>query len=163
MGPLNNQHTAEKVDRHLNDARDKGAEILTGGGRAGNFPTDLYYQPTVIDKVSTDMLLNREETFGPVAPVLTFSDMEEAIAMTNDNDLGLVSGIFTQSMERAIYMGEQIETGIVNINEVCTYWEPHTPFGGHSTKRSGVGRLGGKYTILEMSQIKTMVLDANVG
>jgi succinate-semialdehyde dehydrogenase/glutarate-semialdehyde dehydrogenase len=123
----------------------------------------LYYQPTVIDNVSTDMLLNREETFGPVAPVLIFSDMEEAIAMTNDNDLGLVAGIFTQSMERAIYMGEQIETGIVNINEVCTYWEPHTPFGGYSTKRSGVGRLGGKYTIQEMSQIKTMVLDTNVG
>jgi succinate-semialdehyde dehydrogenase/glutarate-semialdehyde dehydrogenase len=163
MGPLNNQHTAEKVDRHLNDARDKGAEILTGGGRARDFPTDLYYQPTVIDNVSTDMLLNREETFGPVAPVLIFSDMEEAIAMTNDNDLGLVAGIFTQSMERAIYMGEQIETGIVNINEVCTYWEPHTPFGGYSTKRSGVGRLGGKYTIQEMSQIKTMVLDTNAG
>ena len=159
MGPLNNQHTAEKVDRHLQDARNKGAEILVGGSRAEDFPTNLYYQPTVIDGVSTDMLLNREETFGPVAPVLTFSDMDEAIAMTNDNDLGLVAGIFTQSMEKAIYMAEQIETGIVNINEVCTYWQPHTPFGGYSTKRSGVGRLGGKYTIEEMSQIKTIVLD----
>lgn len=160
MGPLNNQHTAEKVDRHLQDARDKGAEILVGGGRAPDFPTDLYYQPTVIDRVSSDMLLNREETFGPVAPVLTFSDMEEAIAMANDNDLGLVAGVFTQSMERAIYMGERIEAGIVNINEVCTYWQPHTPFGGYSGKRSGVGRLGGKYTIEALSQIKSLVLDA---
>jgi succinate-semialdehyde dehydrogenase/glutarate-semialdehyde dehydrogenase len=161
MGPLNNQHTARKVDRHVNDAREKGAEILVGGGRAQNFPTDLYYQPTVIDRVTPDMLLNREETFGPVAPVITFSDMEEAIAITNDNELGLVAGVFTQSMERAIYMAEQIEAGIVNINEVCTYWQPHTPFGGYSTKRSGVGRLGGKYTIEEMSQIKTLVMDVH--
>lgn len=159
MGPLNNHHTADKVDRHLQDAREKGAEILFGGGRADEFPTTLYYQPTVIDNVNPDMLLNREETFGPVAPVLTFSDLDEAISLANDNDLGLVAGVFTSSMDRAIYFGEQLETGIVNINEVCTYWQPHTPFGGHSTKRSGVGRLGGKYTIMEMSQLKTVVLD----
>lgn len=161
MGPLNNPPNAEKVDRHLADAREKGGEILIGGGRAPDFPTDLYYQPTVIDRVTPDMLLNRAETFGPVAPVLTFSDADEAIALTNDNELGLVAGVFTGSMERAVYMAEQIETGIVNVNEVCTYWQPHTPFGGYSTKRSGVGRLGGKYTILEMSQIKTIVLDVD--
>jgi succinate-semialdehyde dehydrogenase/glutarate-semialdehyde dehydrogenase len=113
----------------------------------------------VIDRVTPDMLLNCEETFGPVAPVLTFSDLDEAVALTNDNELGLVAGVFTKSMDKAIYLGEHLETGIVNINEVCTYWQPHTPFGGHSTKRSGVGRLGGKYTILEMSQLKTLVLD----
>lgn len=162
MGPLNNTHTADKVDRHLQDAREKGAEILYGGGRADGFPTRLYYQPTVIDRVTPDMLLNREETFGPVAPVLTFSDIDEAIALANDNDLGLVAGVFTSSMSKAIYFGEQLEAGIVNINEVCTYWQPHTPFGGYSGKRSGVGRLGGKYTIMEMSQIKTLVLDARL-
>jgi succinate-semialdehyde dehydrogenase/glutarate-semialdehyde dehydrogenase len=159
MGPLNNHHTADKVDRHLQDAVDRGAEILFGGGRADGFATNLYYRPTVIDRVTPDMLLNREETFGPVAPVLTFSDLDEAIALANDNELGLVAGVFTRSLGRAIYFGEQLETGIVNINEVCTYWQPHTPFGGHSAKRSGVGRLGGKYTIMEMSQLKTLVLD----
>ncbi len=159
MGPLNNHHTADKVDRHLQDARDRGAEILVGGGRADGFPTTLYYRPTVIDRVKPDMLLNREETFGPVAPVLTFSDLDEAIALANDNEYGLVAGVFTRSLDRAIYFGERLETGIVNINEVCTYWQPHTPFGGYSTKHSGVGRLGGKYTIMEMSQLKTLVLD----
>jgi acyl-CoA reductase-like NAD-dependent aldehyde dehydrogenase len=160
MGPLNNRPGIDKVERHLQDAREKGAEILFGGARAADFPTDLFYQPTVVDRVSADMLLNREETFGPVAAVLSFADMEEAIAITNDNDVGLVAGVFTQSMERAIYMAEQIEAGIVNINEVCTYWQPHTAFGGFSTRRhSGVGRLGGKYTIESMSQIKTLVLD----
>lgn len=159
MGPLNNEHTAAKVDRHLQDARDKGAEILTGGGRAEGFPTGLYYRPTVVDGVKPDMLLNREETFGPVAPVLTFSDLDEVVELANDSDLGLVAGVFTQNMHRAMYLGERLETGIVNINEVPTYWQPHTPFGGHSAKRSGVGRLGGKYTILEMSQLKTLVFD----
>jgi acyl-CoA reductase-like NAD-dependent aldehyde dehydrogenase len=159
MGPLNNQPNAQKVDRHLKDAIEKGAEILAGGGRAEGYPTDLYYQPTVIDRVQENMLLNLEETFGPVAPVLTFADIDEAIAMTNNNDLGLVAGVFTRSLDKAMYVAEQIETGIVNINEVCTYWQPHTPFGGHSTKRSGIGRLGGKYTIMEMSQIKTLVMD----
>jgi acyl-CoA reductase-like NAD-dependent aldehyde dehydrogenase len=159
MGPLNNQPNAQKVDRHLKDALEKGAEILVGGGRAEGYPTDLYYQPTVIDRVQEDMLLNLQETFGPVAPVLTFSDIDEAISMTNNNELGLVAGVFTRSLEKAMYVAEQIETGIVNINEVSTYWQPHTPFGGHSTKRSGIGRLGGKYTIMEMSQIKTLVMD----
>ena len=162
MGPLNNERTAAKVDRHLEDAREKGAEILTGGGRAEGFPTDLYYRPTVVDGVNKDMMLNREETFGPVAAVLTFSDLDEVVEMANDSELGLVAGVFTQDMGRAMYLGERLETGIVNINEGPTYWQPHTPFGGHSAKRSGVGRLGGKYTIMEMSQLKTLVFDVRI-
>ena len=100
-----------------------------------------------------------QHRLGWVAAVLTFSDIDEAITLTNDNELGLVAGVFTRSMDKAIYLGEQIEMGIVNINEVSTYWQPHTPFGGYSGKRSGVGRLGGKYTILEMSQVKTLVMN----
>ncbi len=159
MGPLNNEHTAAKVDRHIADARDKGAEILTGGSRSDRFQTSLYYQPTVVDGVRADMLFNREETFGPVAPVLTFSDLDEVVELANDSELGLVAGVFTQDMRRAMYLGERLETGIVNINEGPTYWQPHTPFGGYSGKRSGTGRLGGKYTIMEMSQLKTLVFD----
>lgn len=159
MGPMNNEHTAAKVDRHLQDARDKGAEILTGGGRAEGYPSALFYWPTVVGGVKADMLLNREETFGPVAPILTFSDTDELIELANDSELGLVAGLFTRDMGRAMHLAERLETGIVNINEVPTYWQPHTPFGGHSAKRSGVGRLGGKYTIMEMSQLKTVVFD----
>lgn len=159
MGPLNNAATVAKVDLHLRDAVDHGAEIRAGGGRADGFQTDLYYQPTVVDRVKPDMLLNREETFGPVLPVLTFSQIEEAIDLANGNDLGLVAGVFTQDLRRASYMAERLHVGIVNINEVPTYWQSHTPFGGYSGKRSGVGRLGGKYTVLEMSQLKTIVID----
>ena len=163
MGPLNNEATASKVDEHLADARDKGAKIVSGGKRASGFPTKLYYEPTVIDEVKANMLLNVEETFGPVAPIISFADHEEAIELANNNELGLVSGIFTSDLRKAIYFGEKLETGNVNVNEVSSYWQIHSPFGGYSGKRSGIGRLGGKYTIMEMTQIKTIVLDiANV-
>jgi succinate-semialdehyde dehydrogenase/glutarate-semialdehyde dehydrogenase len=159
MGPLNNEHTAEKVDRHLEDAREQGADIHLGGSRASDFPTSLFYHPTVLSGVTRDMKIFREETFGPVAAVISFSDIDEAIDLANDTDLGLVAGVFTADPKLAEYMGEQLEAGIVNINDVPTYWQPHTPFGGYTGKRSGVGRLGGKYTIMEMSQIKTLVYD----
>lgn len=160
MGPLNNEHTAAKVDRHLDDARQHGATVVVGGERDSGFPTRLFYRPTVVTGVTRDMQVFREETFGPVATLISFSHIEEAIELANDTDLGLVAGVFTADPELAGYIGEELEAGIVNINEVPTYWQPHTPFGGFSGKRSGVGRLGGKYTIMEMSQIKTLVYGA---
>lgn len=162
MGPLNNEATAAKVDRHLEGAVGAGARVLAGGERAGGFQTDLYYRPTVIDGVTRDMAIFREETFGPVAAVTTFSEIDEAIELANDNELGLVAGAFTRDPRLAGFVGEQLQAGIVNINDTPTYWQPHTPFGGYSGKRSGVGRLGGKYTIMEMSQLKTIVHDTSL-
>jgi succinate-semialdehyde dehydrogenase/glutarate-semialdehyde dehydrogenase len=163
MGPLNNEHTARKVDRHLDDAREKGAEVHVGGSRASDFPTSLFYRPTVVSGVTRAMSIFSEETFGPVATVISFADIDEAIDLANATDLGLVAGVFTADLRLAGYVAEQLEAGIVNINDVPTYWQPHTPFGGYSGKRSGVGRLGGKYTIMEMSQIKTLVYNNRDG
>jgi succinate-semialdehyde dehydrogenase/glutarate-semialdehyde dehydrogenase len=163
MGPLNNEPTAAKVDRHIADARHRGARLLAGGARAAAFPTDLYYEPTVVDGVTPDMAIFREETFGPVAAVTTFSQVDEAIELANATDLGLVAGAFTSDPRLAGLVAERLQAGIVNINDVPTYWQPHTPFGGFSGKRSGVGRLGGKYTIMEMSQVKTLVYDTRLG
>lgn len=163
MGPLNNAHTADKVDRHLADARDRGARVLVGGERDPGFPTPLYYRPTIVDGLTPEMLLFREETFGPVAGLVGFADVDEAVALANDNALGLIAGVFTTDPSRAREVAARLQVGIVNVNETATYWEPHTPFGGYSGKRSGVGRLGGKYTILEMSQTKTIVLDHGGG
>ena len=157
MGPLNNAPTADKVDRHIADATSRGARVLAGGRRAPGHATDLYYEPTVIDGITPEMLIFREETFGPVAAVMTFRDVDEAIDLANDTDLGLVAGAFTSDPALAAYAGERLQAGIVNINDVPTYWQPHTPFGGFTGKRSGIGRLGGKYTIMEMSQVKTIV------
>lgn len=159
LGPLNNERPAQLMDRHLEDARAKGARILTGGHREDGFPTALYYPATVVDGVQPAMLLNLEETFGPVAPVLTIEDDDEAVAVANSAPSGLVAALFTRDLGRAFRIAERLAAGIVNINESTAYWQPHTPFGGYSGKASGVGRLGGRYTLQEMSQIKTLVID----
>jgi succinate-semialdehyde dehydrogenase/glutarate-semialdehyde dehydrogenase len=159
LGPLNNERPARLMDRHLEDALRKGARVLVGGHREDGFPTNLYYSATVVDGVRPDMLLNLEETFGPIAPVLTFDNEDEAVAMANSAPSGLVAALFTRDLGHAFRIAERLQAGIVNINESTAYWQPHTPFGGYSGKASGVGRLGGKYTLLEMSQIKTLVLD----
>lgn len=162
MGPLNNEATAAKVDRHLEQALAAGARVLAGGGRSSEHATALYYHPTVVDGVTREMDIFREETFGPVAAVTTFREIDEAIELANDNELGLVAGAFTRDPRLARHVGERLQAGIVNINDTPTYWQPHTPFGGYSGKRSGVGRLGGKYTIMEMSQLKTVVYDTSL-
>ncbi|MCP9485295.1 MAG: aldehyde dehydrogenase family protein [Gaiellaceae bacterium MAG52_C11] len=163
MGPVANEPTAAKMDSHLEDARERGAEIVFGGARAGGFPTSLYYEPTVLDGVTTAMRLNVEETFGPVAPVLTFSDEDEALAWANSAPFGLNGSVFTRDIGRALRVAEKLQTGTVNINETSAYWQPHTPAGGFTGKKSGMGRIGGIYTLLEMTQVKTITIDIEEG
>ena len=159
MGPVANEPTASKVDRHLDDASSKGATVLTGGTRAEGFPTRLYYRPTVVDGVTPEMLVHGEETFGPVAAVATFGDEDEALRWANEAPLGLVGSVFTRDLARAVRVAEALQCGVVNINETSAYWQPHTPFGGFTGKQSGIGRIGGKYTLLEMTQLKTITMD----
>ena len=159
MGPLNNETVAEKMDRHVRDAVDGGATLLHGGSRVANMPTDLYYEPTVIDGVTPEMVVNHEETFGPIAPILTFSTYDEAIEMANAIDLGLSSGVFTNNIETMYYFVDRIETGLVNVNAGSANWEIHTPIGGYSGKHSGVGRIGGRFTLEELSQLKTVIVN----
>jgi acyl-CoA reductase-like NAD-dependent aldehyde dehydrogenase len=159
LGPLNNPGVAEKTDRHIQDSLQKGAVLLCGGERAPEFGSKLYYQPTVIDRVSPDMQFNKEETFGPVAPVMVASSDEEALAWANNSSYGLVASLWTSDMKRAFHFAESLRTGIVNVNETSDYWEPHIPFGGMSGKQSGIGRIGGRHTLEEMSDLKTIVLD----
>lgn len=159
MGPLNNQAVAAKTDRHLEDSVARGSRVVVGGGRAAGFRTDLFYEPTVIDGIHEESLLNREETFGPVAPIIAVADDEEAVRIANAGSLGLVSAVFTADIRRAYLFAERLQTGIVNVNDTSNYWELHIPFGGVSGKRSGIGRLGGKHTIMSMSDLRTMCLD----
>jgi acyl-CoA reductase-like NAD-dependent aldehyde dehydrogenase len=159
MGPLANEPTASKMDDHVADAVAHGAEVLAGGTRGDGFPTRLYYEPTVIDRVPPSAKLNLEETFGPVAPVITFTDEEEALAWANASPLGLLGSVFTRDIGRAIRVAERMQTGAVNVNETSAYWQPHTPVGGFAGKRSGIGRIGGMYTLLEMTQVKMIAID----
>ena len=162
MGPLNNEGVAKKMDEHLADAAQKGATVVTGGRRAEGFPTALYYEPTVVDGVPPESLFNHEETFGPVAPVISTEDLDEAIAVANSCGLGLCCSVYTSNVSKAFYCAEQLECGVVNVNESAAYWDGRIPFGGYSGKGSGVGRLGGKETILSMTQLKSMVMDVRM-
>ncbi|MFO7292841.1 MAG: aldehyde dehydrogenase family protein [Acidimicrobiia bacterium] len=140
MGPLNNRPTAEKMDRHIEDAADRGAEILMGGSRASGFPTDLYYEFTVIDRVPEDSLVAREESFGPVVPILTVPDDEEAVALANRSHLGLQAAVFTNDLSKAWWYADRIRSGTVVVNDSTDFWETFQPFGGAAGTDTGWGR-----------------------
>jgi acyl-CoA reductase-like NAD-dependent aldehyde dehydrogenase len=159
VGPLNNEPTAEKMDAHLEDAVGKGAEIVLGGSREDGRPTSLYYQPTVVDGVGTDTLINRDETFGPIVPLITVSGDDEALTVANDSYLGLQAAVYTKSLRRAFGYLDNLRVGNVVVNDSTDYWEAHEPFGGASGTRTGWGRIGGRYTMLDMTDLKTAVLD----
>lgn len=152
MGPLNNEPSAQKVDSHVKDARDRGAKFLYGGHRQ-----KLFHEPTLIDEVTQEMLVFKEETFGPVAPVTTFSTMDEAIELANATPYGLTSAAFTSSLRRAFLLAEGIKSGCVNINETTNYWEQQAPFGGN--KKSGLGRELSKWIMDDLTDTKTVTFD----
>jgi acyl-CoA reductase-like NAD-dependent aldehyde dehydrogenase len=159
VGPMNNEPTAQKMDRHLEDALEKGATIVAGGERDSDRPTNLYYQPTIVDGVGLDTLINRDETFGPIVPVISVSGDDEALAVANDSYLGLQAAVYTKSLKRAFRYLDNLQVGNVVVNDSTDYWEAHEPFGGASGTRSGWGRIGGRYTMLDMTDLKTAVLD----
>jgi succinate-semialdehyde dehydrogenase/glutarate-semialdehyde dehydrogenase len=159
MGPLNNAEVAERVERHLGDARQQGCEILVGGGRASGFPTDLYYELTLIDGVGTETLLFRDESFGPVLPITPFRDDEHAIGLANDSHLGLQAAVFTSSLKRAFTFIDRLRVGNVVVNDTTDYWESMEPFGGASGTRTGWGRVGGKWGLMDMTDLRTAVID----
>ena len=161
MGPMNNTPVLEKTERHLADAVQKGARVVFGGKRAANQATKMYFEPTVIDNVSTTMLLNKEETFGPVVPVITVTEYDEAIALANGTGYGLQMAVFTRDIDKAFYFAERLRSGNVVINDTTDYWEAHEPFGGGGGTRSGYGRLGGRFTFEDMTHLKTVALHVN--
>jgi succinate-semialdehyde dehydrogenase/glutarate-semialdehyde dehydrogenase len=158
VGPMNNEPTAAKMDRHLEDAVDKGAEVVLGGSRSSGRPTELYYEPTVVTGVGLDTLINREETFGPIVPLISVGSDEEALAAANDSHLGLQAAVYTSSLSRAFRYLDNLRVGNVVVNDSTDYWEAHEPFGGASGTQTGWGRIGGRYTMLDMTDLKTVVL-----
>jgi succinate-semialdehyde dehydrogenase/glutarate-semialdehyde dehydrogenase len=158
MGPLNNAPTAEKMDRHVADALERGAELVVGGARAEGFPTDLYWQPTVLDAVTEEMEVATEETFGPVVPVMRISSDEEALQIANASPYGLLTAVWTRDLARGLRFAEAVDAGWVNVNESTNYWESHLPFGGRAGSSSGVGRVGGSQVLEAFTEPKTVVL-----
>lgn len=136
LGPVALASVLEKTERHVRDAVSKGARVLTGGE-----PRGLYYPPTVIVDVDSSMEIAREETFGPVAPIIRFDERDEAVEIGNATRYGLQAAVFTSSLEGAWYVAEGLDCGTVHVNEATNHWELLAPFGG--MKQSGVGRLLG--------------------
>lgn len=149
IGPLIDEEAIKKVEKHVEDAKAKGAKIVSGGVR--HEKGDLFYTPTVILEATEDMLCMTEETFGPVAPIATFKTEEEVIERANDTDFGLAAYVFTKDLSRAFRMSEALEYGIVGVNDGIPS-TPQAPFGG--MKESGNGREGGYYGIEEFLEIK---------
>jgi succinate-semialdehyde dehydrogenase/glutarate-semialdehyde dehydrogenase len=157
MGPQNNMAVVEKMTMHLKDATSRGARILAGGNRP-KLP-GFFYEPTVLVDFPIDSLVNKEETFGPIAPIASFKNDEQAWEYVNACEFGLVSAVFTQDVNRAWHWAENLRTGITTINDFSNYWELHIPFGGMSGTQSGLGRIGGRHTIEFMTDLKTIAFN----
>jgi acyl-CoA reductase-like NAD-dependent aldehyde dehydrogenase len=158
LGPLNNEQTAQKMDRHVADALERGAELVGGGSRAEGFPTRLYYRPTVIGGVTEEMEVAREETFGPVVPITTIRDEAEALQAINSSPYGLLTAVWTRDLARGLRFAESARAGWVNINASSNHWESHLPFGGGAGSQSGVGRVGGRYSMETFTELKTIIM-----
>lgn len=158
LGPLNNETVAVKMDAHMADARERGFDILLGGKRSTDFPTDLYYEFTVVDNVSEDSLLSKEESFGPVLPIIVGQDDDDILRIANSDALGLQSAVFTQNMKTAFRFMEEMQTGQVVVNDSNGWWDINMPFGGAGGKGTGWGRIGGVHTLLDMTDLRTGVI-----
>lgn len=157
IGPLVDQASLDKVDRQVRDAVDKGATVVTGGQRLHDGPLadGFFYAPTVLTGVTDQMVIYREETFGPVAPVIVFDDEDEVLAMANDTEYGLASYVYTNDLGRAYRSIEKLRFGIVGVNDINPTGAA-APFGG--VKSSGLGREGGQDGILEYLDTKLVGL-----
>ena len=153
QGPLIDEKAVAKVEEHIADALAKGGRIALGGKRHALGGT--FFEPTIVTHVTPEMLVAREETFGPIAPIFGFADEQQAIRMANDTEFGLASYFYTRDLARAWRVAEGLEYGIVGLNTGLISTEV-APFGG--VKESGIGREGSKYGILDYTELKYLCI-----
>lgn len=151
IGPMVDSQGCKKVLSHIDDALSRGATLLTGGGSLGG----LFIQPTVLTEVTENMLIMREETFGPVAPLIVFDHTGEVVAAANDSPYGLAAYLWTQNLTRAYLVAEALDYGMVGINDGAPS-TANAPFGG--VKDSGLGREGGRWGLQEYLDVKFVSL-----
>jgi vanillin dehydrogenase len=147
IGPLVNRSALERVSELVDDARAKGAEILSGGEAEG-----ACYPPTVVKGVTPEMRLYSEESFGPVLAVMAVDSPDEAVAMANDSEYGLAAAVFGRDVPAALEIAQRIESGICHVNDTTVHDEPQMPFGG--VKASGFGRFGGRAALEEFTELR---------
>ncbi|WP_225753083.1 NAD-dependent succinate-semialdehyde dehydrogenase [Actinotalea sp. Marseille-Q4924] len=154
LGPLVNADAVQKVHELVEDAAARGARVLVGG-RPGD-GQGFFYPATVLADVPTGARILQEEIFGPVAPVVTFDDDDEAVRLANDTEYGLVAYVFTRDLARGLRLAEALDCGMVGLNRGVVS-DPAAPFGG--TKQSGIGREGGHEGLLEYTESKYVAVD----
>jgi len=147
IGPLINQGQVDKLHKQVEEAIKQGAKLLCGGKYDGRC-----YYPTVLTNVTPDMNIAREETFGPVAPIIIVEDADEAVRVANDTRFGLSAGVITSDFLKGLEIAERLESGMVHINDSSVHDEPQVPFGG--MKESGYGRHGGRAAIEEFTELR---------
>jgi succinate-semialdehyde dehydrogenase/glutarate-semialdehyde dehydrogenase len=153
IGPLIDEGALAKMDEHVSDAVGKGATLVCGGERLTGeaYDAGTFFAPTVLTDVTPEMVIYREETFGPIAPVIIFDDEDEVIKMANDTDYGLAAYLYTNDISRAIRVSEALRFAIVGVNDINPT-SAAAPFGG--MKESGLGREGGQEGIVEYLETK---------
>lgn len=154
MGPLVSKRQLERVCNYINAGAKEGARIVTGGGRPEHLPKGWFVEPTLFTDVDNDMTIAREEIFGPVGVVISYTNVEDAIAIANDSEYGLSGGVFTEDVERAYAVARRVRTG--NIGQNCRVVDFRLPYGGF--KLSGVGREGGPEGLDAFTELKTIFL-----
>ena len=147
IGPLINQEQVDKLHKQVEEAIKNGARLVCGGKYDGRC-----YYPTVLTNVTPDMNIAREETFGPVAPIIIVEDADEAVRVANDTRFGLSAGVITSDFQKGLEIAERLESGMVHINDSSIHDEPQVPFGG--MKESGYGRHGGRAAIEEFTELR---------
>jgi acyl-CoA reductase-like NAD-dependent aldehyde dehydrogenase len=153
VGPLVRDSQRKTLAKQVDDARDKGGRILTGGKSLDG--AGFFYEPTIISGVNHEMDIVREEVFGPAAPIIVVNSAEEAILEANNSEFGLGASIWTNNLERGIDLARKVESGIVSVNEMVRS-DPRLPFGG--IKKSGIGRELSEFGIKEFVNIKSIVV-----
>ncbi|MBC5732125.1 aldehyde dehydrogenase family protein [Flavonifractor sp. DFI.6.63] len=151
IGPLISNEQCDFIDGQIQDARSKGAKILTGGKHQGTF-----YEPTILAEVTPEMDIFYQETFGPVTSIFCVENAEQALALCNDNKFGLSSALLTYDMRLAIKLGLNMESGMVHINDTTFVSGITAPSGG--IKNSGYGREGGRYSIEDYTELKWITM-----
>ena len=151
IGPLISQKQLQTLETQVQDALDKGAVIRSDVTNGTSELKGAYFQPTILTNISKDMKVWSEEVFGPVLPVVSFKDEEEAIELANDTEYGLGAFVFTQDKEKYLRVARKLDTSMIAHNKVM-YWNPRNPFGGY--KKSGMGRTHGEFGFKEVTQIK---------
>ncbi|WP_048468540.1 aldehyde dehydrogenase family protein, partial [Mycolicibacterium chlorophenolicum] len=154
IGPLVNAKTRDKVSGLVSGALDSGAKALVGAAAPNR--RGFYYMPTVLNAVPADAAILGEEIFGPVAPITTFEHIDDAVALANATEYGLVSYVYTTDLRTGLRVGEQLDSGMVGINRPVVS-DPAAPFGG--TKQSGLGREGGHEGMLEYTETQYLAVD----